>query len=102
MDSEADRLAMIQSLGGLSVRTERGTATAIFDNGHVGLPTESGFELTDRSPQLTLSTAEADRLGLVRGVVVEVLESCKEAARYTVRDPQPDGTGMSVILLDAP
>ena len=102
MESEADRLASIRALGGrLCVRTQQGTAPAIFDNGYVSMTSETGLEQADRSPEVTLTTRDAERIGITQGVVLDVIEEGRAPVTYTVRIPQPDGAGMTVVPLDA-
>jgi hypothetical protein len=100
MESEADRLASIRALGGQCVKTELGTAPAIFDNGYVSTRSDLGFEQADVAPQLTITTEDAARLGLSQGTPLQVLEEGRSPMNFTVRLPQPDGTGVSVIILD--
>jgi hypothetical protein len=103
MDSEADRQAMIRSLGACArVITSTGHADCVFDDQSVRQPADSGFEVAETSPQLTVTTAEAKRLGLnIRGASVAVEQACGDRKAFRVRDPQPDGSGMTIIVLDA-
>lgn len=103
MDSEADRLAIIESLGGCArAVTSSGHTGCIFENGSIGQPTGTGLEIADRTPQITVTTLEAKRLGLdVRGALVRIEQPCVEPVDYSVRAPAADGTGMTVIELEA-
>ncbi len=81
----ADFAATAQ-VGGVNVR-------AIFDNGHAGGDV-GALGMSGRAASLTLPTAQlpASPVGLL--VVVA-------AKRYTVAEHQPDGTGVSVLMLEA-
>lgn len=99
METESDRLAAIQALGGQLVTTDTGSFWAIFDNNHVTVQSDTGHQQDDSAPQLTMRTSDAERAGLQKGTILKLLKS---GALFVVRDAQPDGTGMSTIILDDP
>lgn len=87
METDADRLAMIQSLGGQLVRTPGGDFWAIFDNDFL----LSG-NIETRAPALTARSIDVESLS--KDSPVEV-----GSTTYRVKSPQPDGTGMTLLIL---
>jgi len=102
IESEQDRIDMILALGmGYRARTAAGEVDVIFENGYVAMDAPSGFRQTDTTPSLTVTSRQAADLGLdMRGTPVTVIDPCGVRTDYAVRDPQPDGTGMSRIELE--
>jgi hypothetical protein len=100
---ESTQRRMLKALGGSArARTDKGHTDCIFDDQSVRQPADSGFEVAETSPQLTVTTVEAKRLGLnIRGASVAVEQACGDRKAFRVRDPQPDGSGMTIIVLDA-
>lgn len=89
LESDADRAAYLEAFGD-DCTCDAGPFRAIFDNGYV----LSG-ELGETAPALVMTTADVERLGLREGITVTV-----RAKAYRVRRSEPDGTGMSVVILD--
>ncbi len=101
-ETEEDRVAMVETLSmGFRARTLQGEVAAIFENGSILDGAPSGFQMADRSPTLTITSCQARALGMERGIPVTVIDPCGGPAEYCVRDPQPDGTGMSRVVLEA-
>lgn len=90
METEADRLAILRGLGGVDVASGGRVFVAVFDNEYLGQ--DAGVEVEGRQPVLTCLTSEADRL--VKGAVIDVC-----GASYRVVRHEPDGTGMSRLVL---
>jgi hypothetical protein len=93
-ESDADRLAMIRALGGVVISTSYGTCDALFENAYVGvgdMPVES------TSPQLTVRSSDVDKFRLAAGLEVTV-----DGEAYIIRSVQPDGTGMTILGIEAP
>lgn len=88
-ESDADRLAMIQSLGGQVARVRGSEIWGIFDNDFTVL--QDMVETT--TPALTCRTSDVERLVIVKDDVLELGD-----AQWRVRQHQPDGTGMSVLV----
>lgn len=90
MESEADRLASIQGLGGIRIYTGASYFWAIFDNGfteqQMGVPIESVF------PYLTARTSDAS--GLLKDQQLNVGDEI-----YRVNRLEQDGTGMTRVVL---
>lgn len=99
IESDADRLATIQGLGGQLVRTDRGNFCAILDSDFSSAGFSDGARVNSESPQLTCRTSDVKRLQLDEGAELDTLVD-GVASRYSVREHQPDGTGMSVLVLD--
>jgi hypothetical protein len=86
-----DLPAMLLDFGVPVVRPNRASFTAIFDRQYAGvgdIPVES------YSPALTCITSDVAEVA--RGEVLTV-----EGADFTVRSIQPDGAGVSVLILEA-
>lgn len=100
IENDADRLATIQGLGGQLVRTDRGNFCAILDSDFSAASFSDGARVNSESPHLTCRTSDVKRLQLdVTGTVLDT-QVDGETRRYSVREHQPDGTGMSVLVLD--
>lgn len=91
MESDADRASMLRGLGGSLFETSVGQILAIFDNEFV-----DGVEVEGRQPVLTCRTSDVERLRVQKGATVAV-----EAANYRVRRHEPDGTGLSRLILES-
>lgn len=89
LESEADRLEMIQSDGRL-LSVAGGKFWAIFDNEYIEVV--DGIET--RQPQLTCRTSDVARLDLGKETEVSIGDR-----QYRIRRHEPDGTGMSILLL---
>jgi hypothetical protein len=94
VESDADRLAMLRGLGGVTVSSPRGTFLAIFDTEYV-IDGDIGVETAQ--PQLSARSSDVSRLELRNGVLVQV-----GADGYIIRSVQPDGMGMTVLRLEQP
>jgi len=92
-ETDADRLGIIQSLGGQLVSVEDRQFWAIFDNGFV----QTGFggvEIESVSPQLQARTSDVASLIKDAQIVVGT-------TTYRLKRNEPDGTGMSLLFLRA-
>lgn len=90
-ETEADRLEMIKSLGGRPVRHANGEFWAIFDNGYLGI-SAADIDVEERGPRLTCRTS--DVIALRKDAALEVCN-----ATYRLARAEPDGTGMTVLVL---
>lgn len=79
--------------GGVTVTTSQGAFSAIFDNEYVP-QTLGALEVESRGPALTCRTSDVERLGLQKDTELTV-----RGETYRVRKHEPDGTGLSVLLL---
>jgi hypothetical protein len=93
LETDADRLAAIKSLGGLLWTHARGTLWAIFDNEYIEVPDARGIE--SRSPALT-AVRESD---LNRVDLKKEDQLTAGALTYYVRTIKFDGTGSAVVTL---
>jgi hypothetical protein len=89
METESDRLASIQALGGQLVHTETGQFWAIFDRNYL-----ESVETETKAPALTARTSDAEKYAKAKGTSVTIGTEV-----FTVRRHEPDGTGMTVIYL---
>lgn len=94
MDTDADRLALIEGLGGVLVQTSSGEFQAVFDRQYLG-DNVGEVDIESRTPALTCRTSDIDRVGLRKGQLVTVPEG-----DFKMRRHEPDGTGMSVVILE--
>lgn len=93
MESDADRLAMIKSLGGQLVRVPNGEFWAIFDKETADIL--GGPAVESRQPELSsCRTSDVERLQIIKDDPVEI-----GTETYRVKKPEDDGTGMSRVLL---
>jgi len=103
-ESEADRAALLDDFG-LDVIFSPGdsypnrndatvTIKGIFDNGFFEVPGQMG-EINSLNP--TLLARSSDTVDAVRNSMVEIA-----GAVYKVVDPEPDGTGLTVLMLEGP
>lgn len=95
METAADRAAMLSGLGGVPITGPRGTFVGVFEMEYVAVgdpvPVDSAM------PRITADTAELARCGVVTGVTLRI-----GADVYIVRSPQPDGDGMTVLVIEGP
>ena len=91
-ESDSDRLALIRALGGMPCQAPRGDLQGIFDADYVGV---GDVPVDSSGPRLTVRSSDATRLGI--GVGVSVLVA---GTPYVVRSVQPDGLGMTGLILD--
>lgn len=89
MESDADRLAFVKSLGGQLVRHDAGQFWAVFDR-EFSLSVDGVVE--SRAPALTARTSDVD--ALVKDMVLAVGED-----EYRVKRLEPDGTGITTVIL---
>ena len=92
LDSDADLLALIRDSGGVECKVNKGSFLAIFDNEFVESETEPGVE--GRQPVLTCRSSDVGNLEIRKGSHVTI-----GADSYRVQRPEPDGTGMSRLVL---
>jgi hypothetical protein len=93
-ESEADRVAMIRALGGVLVSAPRGTCDGLLETGYVG---DGDLAVDNADARVTVRTSDATRLGLSSGIALQV-----DGTSYLVRTPQPDGSGMTLLVLELP
>lgn len=92
MESDADRLAMLQALGGTQVQAQGATFTALFDAAYQAALSDPAIEGVH--PALTCRTADVERLALTKGLPLTV-----GGVAYRILRHEPDGTGMSLLVL---
>lgn len=92
LETDADRLHMLQSLGAVCIKGDAGEFEAIFDNEF--LTVDAGVDVEGTYPFLTCRSSDVARLQLGKGKSVEV-----EGVQYRILRPEPDGTGMTKLAL---
>jgi len=96
MELETDdmRLQSLQMLGAVCLSFPGGDVVAIFDNSYAGSGNDSAIEGTE--PRLTLRTSDVERVAIRKGQFVTI-----DQAQYRVVRHEPDGTGMSTVVLQS-
>lgn len=92
MDTAADRAAILSGLGGLTVHGPRGTFVGVLETEYVGVG-----DVDSAAPRLTADSANLMRCGVDAGVALRIADDT-----YIVRSVQPDGTGMTTLVLEGP
>jgi hypothetical protein len=93
MDTDADLLELINGLGGVRVLASNGEFQGIFDRQY--LSDGVGLEVEARTPALTCRSSDVDRLRLRKGAALTVPDGA-----FKVRRHEPDGTGISILVLE--
>ena len=91
VETAADRTALLADYGTTVTKTDASTFTAIFDNDFLAVDLDES-EVESTEPTLLARTADVS--GLAHGDSLTI-----SAVSYTVRGIQPDGTGMTQIML---
>lgn len=91
VETAADRSAMLADYGTTVTKTDASTFTAIFDNDFLAVDLDES-EVESTEPTLLARTADVS--GLAHGDSLTI-----SSTSYTVRGIQPDGTGMTQIML---
>lgn len=94
MESDADRLAMIQSLGGISIEGPRCQFMGVLDLAHVGV---GEIPVDTVAPMVTARTSDLARAGVTVGALLTAGED-----QYIVRSLRKDGLGMTELDLEIP
>jgi len=89
METDADRLASIQALGGQLVHSSYASFWAIFDR-EFSLSPDGAVE--SRQPALQARASDVD--GMPKDTVVRI-----GAESFKVKRHEPDGTGMTLVIL---
>jgi hypothetical protein len=100
IESDADRLDIIQTLAGIStdeitVRHPTGQFDAVFENEFL----EVGFGAGVETVQPVLIARTIDVASLVKDTPLEFEDDRGQTQFYRVKHHEPDGTGMSRVLL---
>lgn len=88
IETDADRLAMLEDWDTLTA--PGGDITCVFDDAYVDV-----LEVASHSPAAHCLSSDVTAKSVATGVTVTV-----NSVNYTVRNIQPDGTGMSVLILE--
>ena len=91
VETAADRSALLNDYGTTVTKADTSTFTAIFDNDFLAVDLDES-EVESTEPTLLARTADVS--GLAHGDSLTI-----SAVSYTVRGIQPDGTGMTHIML---
>lgn len=92
---DAQRLMMLQALGSICVRSDRGQMQALFDNEAQPTAFENA-EVIVTGPRLEARSCDVARLGLRRGDVLTL-----QSRTFTVVHLMPDGHGFTIVGLEA-
>ena len=91
VETAADRTALLADYGITVTKADASTFTGIFDNDFLAVDLDES-EVESTEPTLLARTADVS--GLAHGDSLTI-----SAVSYTVRGIQPDGTGMTQIML---
>lgn len=91
LENDADRLAMIRSLGGLLVSHPAGEFWGIFDGAYQRVQL-SGLDIESIGPAIEARTM--DVAALTKDTVLTLA-----AGQWRIKSQEPDGTGMTVLHL---
>jgi hypothetical protein len=91
VETAADRSALLNDYGTTVTKADASTFTAIFDNDFLAVDLDES-EVESTEPTLLARTADVS--GLAHGDSLTI-----SSTSYTVRGIQPDGTGMTQIML---
>lgn len=92
MDTDADRLAMLQACGGVTVQAPNGSFTAIFDAVYQSIQGDPLIESS--APALTCRSSDVAELQIAKGQAVTVA-----GGDFRIMRAEPDGTGITVLVL---
>ena len=93
-ETDSDRLAMIRGLGGVSMISPRGPLEGLFESDYVGV---GDVAVDSSSPRLTARSSDISSLAISSGVALQHGQDV-----YFVRSVQPDGSGMTTLVLEGP
>ena len=91
VETAADRNALLKDYGTTVTKADTSTFTAIFDNDFLAVDLDES-EVESTEPTLLARTSDVS--GLAHGDSLTI-----SSTSYTVRGIQPDGTGMTQIML---
>lgn len=91
LENDADRLAMIRSLGGVLVSHPAGEFWGIFDGAYQSVQS-SGLDVESIGPAIEARTV--DVAALAKDTVLTLA-----AGQWRIKSQEPDGTGMTVLHL---
>lgn len=92
VESAADRLSMLEDWD-TGLYNASTTISGIFDNEYIGVPS-GDIDVESASPAFTCQTSDVPSADHGDTLVVN-------SVTYTVRGVQPDGTGITVLLLES-
>lgn len=90
IESDSDRLSILTALGAVPVSSSAGVFHAVFER---EFAEELGVE--GKRPILTCRSSDVTRCQIKKGSRVDI-----EAQSFAVRRIEPDGSGMSVLILE--
>lgn len=92
LESDADRLDMLRALGGIQVQVDGRSVLAIFETEYADAQL-GGIVVQSAQPRLSCRTSDVEdvRTGAVANV---------RGASFTVTSNEPDGAGMSFLVLE--
>ena len=93
VESAADRLSMLVDWD-TGLYNGSTTISGIFDNEYIGVSAGGDIDVESASPAFTCQTSDVPSADHGDTLVVN-------SVTYTVRGVQPDGTGMTVLVLEA-
>lgn len=95
IESDSIRLAMLQAVGGQTIKAARGSFVGVFGNEYVGIG-DGVADVESSGPAVTCRTSDVDTLKILKGDRLTI-----DGDYYTVIGHQPDGTGITVLRVHA-
>lgn len=95
-ETDADRLALIKSLGGQLVRHPDGQFAAIFDNGFSDASV-GDIDIEGTQPMLTARTIDVETIA--KDTPLDVTDERGRVTNWKFEKHEPDGTGISRVIL---
>lgn len=91
IESDDIRLAMLRAVGGLAIKSARGSFVGVFGNDYIGLG-DGIADVESSAPVVTCRTSDVELLKILKGDRLTI-----DGEYYTVIAHQPDGTGITVM-----
>lgn len=93
IESDATRLAMLRAVGGVTATGPRSTLVGVFDRAYIGVGGDVPVDSV--APQFLARSSDIESAGISDGSTLHI-----EGRTYVVRSLQPDGTGMTSLVLE--
>lgn len=91
IESDATRLAMLQAVGGQTIKAARGSFVGVFGDDYIGIG-DGTADVESSAPMVTCRTSDVSALKIQKGDELRIDED-----RYTVVGHRADGTGITVL-----
>lgn len=93
VETDDDRLLMMEDWGVTAVVTGGGSIQGIFDDKYSGIDM-NGMAIEADAPIFVCRSSDIDAASVTHGTALTI-----NGTTYTVRTPKPDGTGVTALVL---